>query len=98
MIPETVFQQYLDLVEEFSGNSRVLNLTDINKSAALSEEVLAAMNIEYSQIGELKDRFFSYIKNKLTEDGDIDYAKTLKLMIKDESITEEEAEKFYDKV
>ena len=92
MIPETVFQQYLDLVEEFSGNSRVLNLTDINKSAALSEEVLAAMNIEYSQIGELKDRFFSYIKNKLTEDGDIDYAKTLKLMIKDESITEEEAE------
>ena len=90
MIPESVFQQYLELVEEFGANLAVLNLSEIQSTTDAVEKILAALDLEFSLIPELRDRMMAYGPEFL--DGKIDFAATIKAMLKDESITEAEAE------
>jgi len=90
MIPESVFKQYLGLLEEFGASSSVLNLSQIESTTEAIENIMAALDQEFSLIPELRDRFNSY--GPEYNNGKIDFAATIKSMLKDESITQEEAE------
>ena len=90
MIPESVFQQYLELLEEFGASSSVLNLSQIETTTETIENIMAALDQEFSLIPELRDRFNSF--GPEYNNGKIDFAATVKSMLKDEAITQEEAE------
>ena len=57
------------------------DIADINDS----------LNTQNSLVGELTERFNSFEDKKTTEDGKVEYAATVKRMLKDKVITEEEA-------
>ena len=90
MIPESVFQQYLELLEEFGASSSVLNLSQIESTTETIENIMAALDQEFSLIPELRDRFNSF--GPEYSNGKIDFAATIKSMLDDESITQEEAD------
>jgi hypothetical protein len=92
MIPDSVFDTYQQLVEMLGKREQVLTLKDVNQVTDMANEVLDAMNEEYSQADELKDVFSDYDNKVFDEDGKLMFADTLAEMVKDNTITNEEAE------
>jgi len=92
LIPMSVLDKYLSLLNTFSQRKAVLSLPPLGDVIAMSDDVLNAIKEEESAVMELQDRFNS-TKNKVyNDDGSLNYADTLKLMLAKEDITEDELE------
>ena len=91
LIPSSVFDTYLNLISTFKSKDKVLSLEDIQVATKKTEEVLKQLDEELSMTIDLADRFENYKDKVKDDDGKVDYAATIKQMLKEENITEEEA-------
>ena len=91
LIPDAVLDKYVSLVEMFGKRERVLTLPSIEEVTQLTEDVLTAINEEQSLVPELQERYNDYDK-VMNDEGKVDYAATIKSMLKDDVITDEEYE------
>ena len=91
LIPDAVLDKYVSLVEMFGKRERVLTLPSIEEVTQLTEDVLTAINEEQSLVPELQERYNDYGK-VMNDEGKVDYAATIKSMLKDDVITDEEYE------
>jgi hypothetical protein len=90
LIPQAYLERYLELVDMFGARQAVLNLEEKSKVTKDVIEILDEINNEQSAVEELSERF-NYSENQVIEDGKINYAATVKNMLKEGEITEEEA-------
>jgi hypothetical protein len=91
LIPDNVLDKYEGLVEMMSKRDQVLRLDDINDVTNTVNEILTEVDNELSLAEELADRFESY-PDKVVDDGKLDYSATVKNMVSDGTITEQDAE------
>ena len=92
LIPDSVLETYLELVEMFGSSDSVLNLEDIDLVAEDTKAILDAVNNEVSLAEELALRFEEFDDKVYDEEGKIDYAKTIAKMLDKEAIDDEELE------
>lgn len=92
LIPESVLDKYLSLVDMFGKKQAVLSLSEKSEVIKTTQDILEAIDEEQSLVDELSDRFNASENKVLDEDGKLDYAASLKEMVKQEEITEEEAD------
>ena len=81
LIPESVFNKYMELASEFGERKTVLNLSEISETAKVVKDILDAVDAELSKIPELQDILESF-ENKVVDEktGQLDYAKTIDKM------------------
>lgn len=92
LIPDSVLERYLELVEMFGSSDSVLKLDNVSIVAGDVKKILDLVNEEVSQSEELALRFEDFADKVYDEDGKLDYAKTLAKMIEADAITDAEAE------
>ena len=92
LIPDSVFEDYLKLVDMFGQRQAVLTLDEKSEVIKQVEAIRDALNKEQSLAVELAMRLEGFKGVKFNENGRIDYAATIKAMLEDKAITEEEAE------
>ena len=92
LIPDSVLETYLELVDMFGSSDSVLNLGDIDLVAEDTKAILDAVDNEVSSAEELALRFEEFDDKVYDEDGKLDYAKTIAKMLDRELIDDEEAE------
>ena len=92
LIPDSVLDTYISLLETFSKSEAVLSLQSISEVTRQTEKVLQQLDEEQSMAIDLADRFAETDSKVLDDDGNINYAATLKQMLKNEEITEDELE------
>ena len=92
LIPDSVLETYLELVEMFGSSDSVLNLEDIDLVAEDTKAILDAVDSEVSSAEELALRFEEFDDKVYDEDGKLDYAKTIAKMLDKEAIDDEELE------
>lgn len=91
LIPDAVLDKYSSLVNMFSKRQTVLALPSIDEVTKITEDVLQQLDEEQSMAIELADRFDSAEK-VINDEGKVDYAATIKSMLDNDQITEEEFE------
>jgi len=91
LIPIKNLERYIELVDMFSERKAVLQLDEISQVIKDVNEILDEIDNELSVADELSFRL-NYSDNKIIEDGKLDYAATIKNMVKKGDITQEEAE------
>ena len=91
LIPIKNLERYIELVDMFSERKAVLQLDEISQVINDVNEILDEIDNELSIADELSFRL-NYSDNKIIEDGKLDYAATIKNMVKKGEITQEEAE------
>jgi hypothetical protein len=92
IIPTDMLEDYNSLVEMMGKRQEVLDLKDIKTVTDMTNSILDKINEEQSQVQELSDRLEGYEKPVLDDNGNIKYADTISAMVKDGTITEQEAE------
>lgn len=90
LIPESYLEKYLELVDMFGARQAVLSLEEKSKVTKDVLDILDEINNERSAVDDLSYRL-NYSDNKVIEDGKLNYAATVKNMLKEGDITEEEA-------
>jgi hypothetical protein len=91
MIPDSVLDKYMKLVEVFGKKEGVLTLPDISEVTKDVDAILKQIDEEQSMAIALKDRFDN--AEKITDDeGKVSYAATLKAMLDEGQITDREFE------
>ena len=90
LIPDNSLERYLELLDMFSASEAVLTLEDKNTVKKDVDAILDEINNEQSRADELAE-VFSNSDNQVFDDGDLDYAASLKKMVKEGDITEEDA-------
>jgi len=91
LIPDSSLERYLELLNMFSANQQVLTLEQRDVVKADVDAILNEINNEQSKADVLAE-IFNNSDNRVFEDGELDYAASLKNMIKEEDITNEDAE------
>lgn len=92
LIPDSVLDKYLALVDMFGKRQAVLDLAEKSQVKKVTEDILDAIAEEQSLADELAD-IFNESPNKLFgDDGKLDFAQSLKEMVKAGEITEEQAD------
>lgn len=91
LIPDSVLERYLELVDMFGSSDSVLELDRISTVELDVQEILDAVNEEVSLAEELALRFDEFVDKVYDEDGKLEYASTVDKMVKYEIITEEDA-------
>lgn len=92
LIPDAVFEKYTKLVTMMGERRAVLQLDEINAVTKDVNDILDAVDAEVSLAAELAERFNAYDGKLVDDEGKVDYAGTIRDMVKDQVITEEEAE------
>lgn len=92
IIPDSVLDSYVEIVNMIGERKEVLALEEVNALTKRVNDILDAVNIEASLADELAERFDSYEGKVFDEDGKLNYAETVKAMLKDEAISDYEAE------
>ena len=91
MIPDSVLDKYMKLVEVFGKKEGVLTLPEISEMTKDVDAILRQLDEEQSMAISLKDRFDN--SEKITDDdGKVSYAATLKSMLDEGQITDREFE------
>ena len=88
LIPESVFQEYIDLVTEFGERKAILNPSAVAEVEKITERILEAVDVEYSKVPELQEKYSAFENKVVDKDGKVDYAKTIKAMLNDGIIDE----------
>lgn len=92
LIPDSVLNKYLEVVEMFGERAAVLTLDEKSKSIKDVESILEALEMEQSKVDELS-LIFADSNNKVYNDNDtINYAETVKKMLDEGEITTEYAD------
>jgi hypothetical protein len=91
LIPDAYLERYLELLDMFSANEKVLTLEENNVVKSDTEAILRAIDAEQSKADELAE-IFSKSDNQVFVDGELDYSASLKKMVKEEEITQEDAD------
>jgi hypothetical protein len=90
-IPAESFESYKELVDMLGASTAVLDLTkNISEITEQTKSILDQVDNQLSVIPELTTKLFDYDKAVLTEDGALDYSKTLDKMEEDKVIDEDE--------
>ena len=94
IIPDSVFESYLEVVDMMGKRQAVLTLKEVNDLTDQVNEILDTVQDELSTLDELIDIFNNYEGKITDEKGNIDFSKTLAAMVSDENkpITFEDAE------
>jgi len=92
LIPMPVLNSYMLLVDMMGKRQETLDLKEINVVTRMTNAILDMVDEEQSQAEELADRFDWYSSPVVDADGKIKYADTINAMLKDGTITEDEAE------
>jgi hypothetical protein len=90
LIPDSVLDKYIALVDSFGASDAVLKLADVNDVISDANEILKAIDEEVSLAEELAIRFDNFLDKELDENGKIDFAQTLIKMLEAKEITEED--------
>ena len=100
LIPEQSLNRYLELLDMFSARQQVLNLEEKSVVTKDVQDILDEINNEQSLSDELADRFEAS-ESKVFKDDVLDYAASVKNMLKNGEIDEKEAElmtKYKDRI
>lgn len=92
LIPSKVFNTYLETMNMLGQRTAVLKLEERGELTQKVSDILDAVNEELSVASEMADKFDNYEGKELNKDGKLDFAKTLKAMIDDNTITEAQAD------
>jgi len=92
LIPDSVLETYLELVEMFGSSDSVLNLDDIDLVAVDVKSILDAVEGEVSSAEDLALRFEEFDDKVYDTDGKLEYAKTVAKMLDTGAIDDAEAE------
>jgi len=92
LIPDSVLERYIELVDMFGSSDSVLKLDDVSIVAGDVKKILDVINQEVSQSEELALRFEDFADKVYDENDKLDYAKTLAKMIEADAIDDAEAE------
>tara|TARA_R110000803_G_scaffold58775_4_gene117022 strand:+ start:122 stop:4108 length:3987 start_codon:yes stop_codon:yes gene_type:complete len=90
LIPDSVLDQYMSLIDMFGKREAVLSLPSIEEVTQMTEDVLQQLDEEQSMAIELADRFDA--AEKVMGENGVDYAATIKEMLDNEVITDREYE------
>jgi len=90
LIPDSVLDKYIALVDSFGSSAAVLSIADANQVVDDVNEILKAIDEEVSLAEELAIRFDSFLDKVLDDDGKIDFAQTLIKMLEAKEITEDD--------
>jgi len=91
LIPDSVLDKYLSLVNMFGAKGAVLTLIEVSDVVNTTNEILDAVNEEVSLAEELAIRFEEYEDKVINDKGKLDYAKTVAQMVKEGVISEDES-------
>ena len=92
LIPDSVLNKYLEVLEMFGERASVLTLDEKSKSIKDVESILEALEMEQSKVDELS-LIFADSNNKVYNDNDtINYTETVKKMLDEGEITTEYAD------
>jgi len=91
LIPDSYLERYAELVEMLGANQQVLKLEQYDVVKSDTEAILRAVDEEQSKAYELAD-ILENSDNKVFVEGELDYAATIKKMVKEGEITEEDAD------
>jgi hypothetical protein len=91
LVPDSVFDTYVELVDMLSKREAVLSLQEVNAVTEKTEKILDAINKQESVAAQAYQQYLAYDK-KVIKDNEVDFAATVKKMVEDNSITEAEAE------
>jgi hypothetical protein len=92
LIPDVYLNRYAEIVEMLGASQQVLKLEEYDVVKSDTEAILRAVNEEQSRAYELADVLENSDNKVFTKDGELDYAATLKKMVKEGEITEEDAD------
>jgi hypothetical protein len=93
LIPDDVFDKYLNIINMFSASQAVLPLKDISEISQDINDIFQSLDEQLSKSEELAIRFDAFIDKVVDEkNGKIQYADTVNKMEKDGVVTAEEAE------
>jgi hypothetical protein len=91
LIPDSVLDDYIFLVNMLGDSSAVLNLSDKAFIQSKTNDVLNEVNNELALADTLKLVFDNYA-DKVIEDGKVSFSKTIAKMLKENKISEDAAE------
>ena len=91
IIPDSVFEEYSDLVTSFGATRTVLDLKDSVEVKETIAKIFTELENQNSKLGELTERFEAFDDKKFTKTGAVSFAETVAQMVKDKVITEDEA-------
>ena len=92
LIPDSVLDKYLALVDMFGKRQAVLDLKEKSQVKKVTEDILDAIAEEQSLADELADRFSESPNKMFGDEGKLDFAESIKEMLKQGEITQEEAD------
>ncbi len=92
LIPDAYLERYMELLKMFSANEAVLTLEEKSVVKSDTDAILRALDEEQSKADELADVFSKSDNQVFNDEGELDYAASLKKMLKEEEISEEQAE------
>ena len=92
LIPDSVLDKYLELVDMFGKRQAVLDLKEKSQVEKSTETILDAIDEEQSKADELADRFNNSENKLFGDEGNLDFAASIKEMLKQGEITQEEAD------
>jgi hypothetical protein len=87
LIPDALFEDYANLVSMIGERRAVLNLQESGAVMDTASKILNAVEEEQSLAYELADMYNDYADKVLDDNGDVDYAETIKKMLADGKIT-----------
>ena len=90
LIPESVFEKYISLVEMFSKGQAVLTLDSITEVTQQTEEILRQLDEERSMVIDLTQRFNETNLTVKNKEDKVDYSATIKKMLDANEINEDE--------
>ena len=90
LIPESVFEKYISLVEMFSKGQAVLTLDSITEVTQQTEEILRQLDEERSMVIDLTQRFNDTNLTVKNKEDKVDYSATIKKMLDANEINEDE--------
>lgn len=92
LIPDNLLSEYTALVSMMGERKSVLNLQESGEIMDTASKILSAVQEEQSLAYELADIYEQYPSKVLDEDGNVDYAETIKDMLSNNIITSADVE------
>ena len=92
LIPDGQLERYLELLEMFSASEVVLTLEDKNTVKKDVDAILKELDEQQSKADELADLFSKSDNQVFNDEGELDYAASIKKMLEKNEIDQEQAE------